>query len=238
MTYNIHEWKTKDFYPSIKKLTEFLADFDLDFLGLQEVLDGEELYYLAKHLKMNFFFHPVYEGYFGNAIFSKYKITETIQKELKIEQVETRGFMVVKFDDLHLGVTHLDVELEEHRIEQYNQIKNELELNSCNILFGDFNALRIDDYSKTEWKKIEKVRRDGFWEKPKTKLIHLIEEDFVDIWSQFEKVTPTCRYNTRIDYIFVNKTSLKDIKVKSIEKIDEDEISDHNPILMKFLFQN
>ena len=187
---------------------------------------------------MNFFFAPAYEGYFGNAILSKYKISDVFYKNIEIKDVETRGFIVSKFhENFNLIVTHLDVELEEIRIQQYKEIKKNLNFNELNILLGDFNALRFEDYTKKKWNEILKIRKKNFWEFPKSNLIHLIEKDFIDIWSKYDKIQPTCRYDTRIDYIFLSKMNQDDFEIKSILRIDDIEISDHYPILLKFLIK-
>jgi endonuclease/exonuclease/phosphatase family metal-dependent hydrolase len=182
---------------------------------------------------MNFIFGVAFGKNFGNAILSKYQIEEAENYKLQVEIYETRSVIILKTPFFHLSVTHLDHISEDVRLKQYEQIYQHLDFKISNIFMGDFNALRVKDYSNEKWKNIEKVRKEKNWELPQTELIQNVEKDFLDVWSTCEKeILPTCRFDTRIDYIFVSKKN--NFEIEEFKRIFNDEISDHHPLFMKF----
>jgi endonuclease/exonuclease/phosphatase family metal-dependent hydrolase len=183
---------------------------------------------------MNFIFGAAAGKNFGNAILSKYQIDEAENHKLQVEIYETRSVVILKTPFFHLNVTHLDHISEDVRLRQYEQIQQHLDFKNSNIFMGDLNALRFQDYSSEKWKKIEKVRKEKIWELPQTELIQTVEKDFLEVFSTYskEEIPSTCRFDTRIDYIFVSKEN--NFKIEEIKRIFNDEISDHHPIFMKF----
>eukprot|EP01080_Neovahlkampfia_damariscottae_P004043 gene4043-7332_t len=245
MTYNVFGFKqqhnkTKS---SVQLLSKFLSSYDLDFIAVNEVYQYEdcELIDLAKELNMNYCFGRA-DNNFGNAIFSKYIIDKADFQWLRVDPYERRCSIILKSFHFNLIGIHLDVGDEEIRLEQYNILLKKLQtdndlINHPNILLGDFNALKIEDYSEEEWSKIVEIRKENKWELPRSDLIHKVEEDFLDVWSSLtdQKITSTCRFDTRIDYIFFSKMNI--FEIVEFEKI-ENETSDHYPIYMNFRIKN
>jgi endonuclease/exonuclease/phosphatase family metal-dependent hydrolase len=205
----------------------------------QEVYQYEDshLPFIAKALKMNFVFGVAFEDNFGNAILSKYQIQGAENHKIEIENNEIRSLVLLKTPYFNLNVTHLDVISEEVRLKQYEKMLKLMDHKKPNIFMGDFNSLRFEDYSTENWRKIEKVRKEKNWELPQTDLIREVEKSFYDVWSTStdQEVSGTCRFNTRIDYIFISKEN--NFKIQEFKKIVNDEISDHYPLFMKFKIQ-
>ena len=100
---------------------------------------------------MNFVFGRA-SGHFGNAILSKYQIEEAKTELLKIETYEGRSAIILKCFHFNLVAVHFDVGNEDIRLKQYDilckkLIKDEI-LKKSTIFLGDFNSLRIEDYSR------------------------------------------------------------------------------------------
>jgi endonuclease/exonuclease/phosphatase family metal-dependent hydrolase len=186
---------------------------------------------------MNFVFGVAFEDNFGNAILSKYQIQGAENHKIEIENNEIRSLVLLKTPYFNLNVTHLDVISEEVRLKQYEKMLKLMDHKKPNIFMGDFNSLRFEDYSKENWRNIEKVRKEKNWELPQTDLIREVEKSFYDVWSNStdQEVSGTCRFNTRIDYIFISKEN--NFKIQEFKRIVNDEISDHYPLFMKFKIQ-
>ena len=137
---------------------------------------------------------------------------------------------------------HLDHRTEPKRLWEIKDIRQALdtifEEDRCQIWTGDFNALTIDDYTQDELKEIAKIREQNSWEAPRSELTKKItnEYKFIDTWRSVESGLPikTCRFGTRIDYIFASPQLLEKFNV--IEVIhDTDTASDHQMVVTKFV---
>ena len=105
------------------------------------------------------------------------------------------------------------------------------------IWTGDFNALTREDYSDSVWEDISNVRHVNSWESPQVKLTNKIKADhgMVDCWELAGKPEPikTCRFDTRIDYIYASPSLLDHWELVGVETID-DPTSDHNLVIATF----
>ena len=114
----------------------------------------------------------------------------------------------------------------------HNQLEEQV------ILMGDFNSLTKNDYTDKEWRYIYKIRKYHKWELPVSILTDMILQDFYDtrklVKSPIGKLE-TCRFNTRIDYIYVNKY-LKDNILKHEHYETMPEITDHNMVISSIKF--
>jgi len=139
------------------KITEFLADFDADIIGLQEVVPNDPardvISYLAK-LGYHQALAPVSKiqrdgRSMGNAVFSKYEIAGTAAYALSEPDDRQTGRKAVRADikigetTLHVISTHLL-----HTHQRVSEIQNHQVANLIKILpaeqtvvMGDFNAL-------------------------------------------------------------------------------------------------
>ncbi len=119
------------------------------------------------------------------------------------------------------------------------------------IWAGDFNALTRTDYSDAQWQEVCDVRRRNRWEAPCVDVTARVkapsqeagEEDarqagglgMVDCWEEAGKSGElrTCRFDTRIDYVFASRSFLDAHKLVKCQHI-VDSASDHNMILAEF----
>ena len=107
-------------------------------------------------------------------------------------------------------MTHLDHMDEDIRLAQLK----EFDPNEANvdILMGDMNALTREDYSDQYFqKKVLGKREASRWEKPRFDLTKLITEEwgYEDAFRLLhpqlkDKEASTCRFGTRIDYIYIH----------------------------------
>ena len=127
---------------------------------------------------------------------------------------------------------HLDYECEKKRIQELNQIFHYTKpylMEYPVILAGDFNALTKQDYTTSQWKHMYKLRKMSQWELPEHKLTDKLNQFWNDSGKgyAFQK---TCRYNTRIDYIYTNCIPVKHYEVIQTMPF----LSDHNLVTINF----
>jgi len=111
------------------------------------------------------------------------------------------------------------------------------------LLCGDFNSLSSSEhYNSNEWMKIVDDRKASNWEKPRTEIYEILTKKRLhcDLFWQFhsksnENVTGfgTCRFNTRIDYIFASQQLYNLIQIENAKLIDSN-ASDHKPVVVQF----
>jgi len=105
------------------------------------------------------------------------------------------------------------------------------------IWTGDFNALTREDYSEGQWQEVALVREQGCWERPKVELTEKIKSvhGMVDCWELIGKPDPikTCRFDTRIDYVYGSPSLLEEWSLQSVDTVD-DPASDHNLVIATF----
>lgn len=225
-TLNIHEFTDSNNEFSMDKLSTLLKKVDLDIIALQEVDNLNNLQELVKELK--------YYNYIFNrhcAILSKLPIKSLIIKKTK-ERFIKGCITLPNNNNITVINVHLNYMWETIRINEINNILK-TNLNTPTILLGDFNSLTGKDYSVKEWKYIYKIRENNKWELPISDLTTLISNRFFDTrWltkNIFGEVG-TCRFDTRIDYIFINKYLKNNIlKVEHVKAIPD--ISDHDLVV-------
>jgi len=110
------------------------------------------------------------------------------------------------------------------------------------VILGDFNALTKNDYSKKKWENIYTVRKENKWELPLTILTDRITSNQEDGWNLIDsrKIAKeisgpltTCRFDTRIDYIYINKNLKKNWNIYKYECINAiPNITDHNLVII------
>ncbi len=108
--------------------------------------------------------------------------------------------------------------------------------NDCHIWTGDFNALTREEYSEEAWDKITRIRAQNSWELPRTDVTTRMKSiGFKDTWELAGRPPPikTCRFDTRIDYIYANDKFLELFTVEKVIVVDDD-ASDHNMVIATF----
>lgn len=128
-------------------------------------------------------------------------------------------------------VTHLDHRTEPQRMVEMQRLLN-IPKPQSHLILGDLNALKRSDYTTAEWESITQTRKASQWEPPKVELIETIERvgGYIDLLSTSSPVTPTSRFNTRVDYIFATP----DIVCASASVIENQlNESDHKPVVVQ-----
>jgi len=156
MTYNVHQGFNAGQIPSLDVLADTIRSEAPDVVCLQEVVRGwmideqhDVLSYLAERLGMQYVWMPNIGDLYGNAVLSKYAMTDVKRvayaREPSIRH-QPRGILFLKTANVTLGCTHLD-ELSDGgsvRQEQVRTIVREMEQTSPLIIAGDLNAVSGD----------------------------------------------------------------------------------------------
>jgi len=152
MTYNIHQGFGAGQVPSLDLLTDAISAQSPDVLLLQEVVRGwmideqhDALSVLAERLKMPYVFAPNIGDLYGNAILSRYPMTDIKRVHFAVQpslRHQPRGAVGVRIGDVLIVTTHLD-ELADSspiRQEQVRTILREWDGEKIAIIAGDMNA--------------------------------------------------------------------------------------------------
>ena len=116
------------------------------------------------------------------------------------------------------------------------------------VLLGDFNALTRSDYSPSEWTQIANIRANNAWEAPVSEITDVMVRrptkkaplglQMHDAWASVhpsKRIGPrsTCRFDTRIDYIFTTpRLAQALVGVECAVAIPH--ASDHNLVIAAF----
>ena len=146
---------------------------------------------------------------------------------------ETRCYIKVKTayngKNIYIYTTHLDVASEDTRKKQMEYIikdsKQHNRRDDVVFIMGDFNTFDVQDIENTKfaesWKSNEYMRQNG-------EVVKLLKRrGFVDC-HQPNKAEMTTWNNTRVDFIFCNKTVSGDFRAEYLYT----ENSDHLPVIL------
>jgi endonuclease/exonuclease/phosphatase family metal-dependent hydrolase len=160
------------------------SDWSDQVAGLAELLDCHVAY------GANIDLDPPRPGkpraQFGNAVLSRYPITRSENTSLfRSAGEEQRGLLHAEVDMagvlLHVYVTHLAVSSQTDRIQQAQQVAQQVRGNDPAVLLGDFNA------------------------RPHTPEIGTLQEVLSDTWGAAAGGDPSRAPAARIDYIFTSQ---------------------------------
>jgi endonuclease/exonuclease/phosphatase family metal-dependent hydrolase len=249
-TINVHSFNSPQIYNNnISQLTEILKRLDLDLIAVEEIQDNENWSNFCKLLS---FPHSIFGAgsgkYFGNGLASRYPIlTHSNQQSSSPSSCERRSMLQCRLDGDHsfikdriFAVTHLDHMNEDDRIDQLYQFNPSK--HNIDILMGDMNALTRDDYSDVYYQNsVLGIREESRWEKPRFDLTQLITNQwsFEDAFKQInphlkDEQVVTCRFGTRIDYIYIRPRVNDDWILKECSIVDSEKATDHNIVLAVF----
>lgn len=239
-------------------VNNFLTEHNIDVCGMQEVA-GESSLKKLKSVKSGefgyIFDNYKYKTYGNGLVYRKSKFVLKSTETHQISEGEPGGIKTLlkvellteKHDKIYtIYVTHLHHKNEHIRLKQIQKIKSIISPTGTNaflgspktnhniphFLLGDFNSLTKSDYTEEEWKNIEKIRLQNNWEPP----LNLVSEEMSK--SHFDCLPPyrsTCKYNSRIDYIFCTFDHKKFIS--NVKILDEVTASDHKPVICDVLFE-
>jgi endonuclease/exonuclease/phosphatase family metal-dependent hydrolase len=221
-TFNVHNFLNEELEKTKQPIFQLIQEYDI--VCLQEVYDEKVCSELTKVFPYSFYNE-------STMILSLYPIKGNIPTK-KTNEHFCASLIQFPQTDVFVVNVHLDYECETKRIHEINQIFHYTKpyLNEYPvILAGDFNALTKQDYTTSQWKQIYKLRKHSQWELPVHKLTDKLNQSWIDSGKEyvFQK---TCRYNTRVDYIYTNCIAVKHYEVK--ETIPY--LSDHNLVFISF----
>jgi len=152
MTYNIHQGFNAGQVPSLDALVEVISHESPDVLVLQEVVRGwmideqhDALAVLSERLAMPYVFGPNIGDLYGNAILSRYPMTDVRRIHFAVEpslRHQPRGAIGVRIGDVLVVTTHLDDISDSSAIrqEQVRAILSAWSSERIAIIAGDMNA--------------------------------------------------------------------------------------------------
>jgi len=236
-TLNVHEWSNSSGDCTIDEIITLIITSNIDIIGLQET-SKQSLMTVANKLHN---FNYIYNR--KTAIFSKYPIDRNIPQKTTSERYISGIVTLPNNKTINIICVHLDYKHEPIRIKQMKTIMKNRNINNTSlILLGDFNALTKNDYSNYEWDRISSIRKSNKWEQPVDELTTQITSP--DYWKLFDSkyITNnvygplhTCRFDTRIDYIYVNKKFINEWNITKMKHIVAmPSATDHNLVLIEF----
>ncbi len=154
MTYNIHQSFDADYRVDLDDMAEAIMKEKPDVVGLQEVNRGQLsngmidcLPYIARKLNMAWIFLGYHEdGQYGNALLSRYTITDADGYHYSNNRNEvrgvTKGAIKTKGGKITFYVTHLDHTSGEKnvRTQQVDELIRYWNEQPVSVFMGDFNA--------------------------------------------------------------------------------------------------
>lgn len=237
LSYNIHKGfniGNTDFI--LQKIRQAMREVNADILFLQEVLGDHQdqkckipdwktaiqFEYIADTVWPHFAYgkNAVYsEGHHGNAILSKFPITDWVNKDISTNRYEQRGFLKAKIQipeleqEIILANTHLNL-TQGGRDKQAAIIIEDLKSESETpwILLGDFN-----DWNKKISKKIEHDLK--------------VVEAFKCLHGKYPLTFPSFMPMLSLDRVFLNK--VKAIKAITLNEGHWKRLSDHLPLFVE-----
>lgn len=203
-SFNVLRLQTPD------RMNSVLTENAIDICGMQEVSGLKKLRAVFDQNIWECLFDGGYHSYGTGLIFrkDKFDLVSTSTHVLKPAPGKKTAFEVVLAlketnQIYHIFVTHLDHKTEPQRIREWVALQKVLPSDKPHIILGDLNSLRRSDYTDDAWKEIADSRRRSDWEEPKTELIEkILSSNYADVLSDCRAVAPTCRFDTRVDYIF------------------------------------
>ena len=237
LSYNIHKgFKIGNTDFVLQEIRQAMREVNADILFLQEVLGDHQdqkckipdwktaiqFEYIADTVWPHFAYgkNAVYaEGHHGNAILSKFPITDWTNQDISTNRYEQRGFLKAKIHipelekEIILANTHLNL-TQAGRDKQtsiiINDLKNEAE--TPWIFLGDFN-----DWNKKIAERIERELR--------------VEEAFKFLHGKYPLTFPSFMPILSLDRVFLNK--VKAIKAVALNEGYWKRLSDHLPLFVE-----
>ncbi|CAF1226014.1 unnamed protein product [Rotaria magnacalcarata] len=248
-TLNVHVFVNSTGNSNVKALASILGPLNLDVLAVEEANNNKNWKSLCDKLSLTHTaFGAIHGTSYGNAIASRHPIVEHYSQNSSTNPVGGyRAMLRCRFGGDHsfvqnrrFAVTHLDHLNEDDRL---TQIKEFYSLNhDVNVLAGDMNSLTQSDYSDKYFREVVAGKRERFrWEMPRFELTQLLTNTW-GLQDAFQYVNPTlkdeqvatCRYGTRIDYIFLRPLSNDEWVLKECFIVDTHQATDHNAVVATF----
>lgn len=256
-TWNVHGWKDGHHRDTFDDICSLLCTSNLDIIGLQEASKvgiSELLSKLGSSYRLA-------HAFGGTALIVRLPVARDGGITLPKGRHGRFSACSVHLPNeteyiFHVINVHLNHKKEQKRRKEVTSIvslmTNEYEL--PDLWVGDFNALTKDDYTEEEWERIFQVRKKNNWELPVCELTSIVTgkvsaesnpavgtlglKDAYASLSNESKSGPfsTCRFNTRIDYVYFNAERMSATGWKLVEcnHVECTDLSDHNLVIATF----
>jgi endonuclease/exonuclease/phosphatase family metal-dependent hydrolase len=253
-TLNVHLWSDRAGRGNVDRLAEFLASLRCDVIALQEVIgDGAQLDRLARTLGMR---HALgAESWIGNAILSAHPLDAVTVTPITAGAEEGRCAVTATVHtpegDLDVCATHLDPWYEETRLGELDHLAAALAQRAPgHVVMGDFNALRLADYTPAALATVREGRATHEREAPRGEVIAGLDAlGYVDLVrlaqagdaSRYREalgaplphaLRSTCWVGTRIDYAWASAPLLARYTAARAEHVTT-EATDHAAVVVE-----
>jgi endonuclease/exonuclease/phosphatase family metal-dependent hydrolase len=238
-TFNAHNWFNADEEMTLEAAARLLTDADLDVFALQEVT-AESTEDLVRVLGGRY--RHIQKGMV--AIVSRLPLAQDTNTPVRHVRHCSAIVRLPCGKCLKVVTVHLNHVCEQRRRRQVHECISSGGL-ACDILLGDFNSLTRSDYSAQMWDAIASVRSDNAWEAPVAEVTAMLKGPlpegrkglaFMDAWqSAASRKGPlsTCRFDTRIDYIYLGTAIAQNWTITEFEHVVAiPAVSDHNLVVV------
>jgi exonuclease III len=144
---------------------------------------------------------------------------------------------------------YLNYRSEPHRLRQVGNLFSAMDRRDGGrslpaVLAGDCNALTFEDYTPEQFEEMASVKSENGREAPSNELTTFMKEQgYMDCWQMSpSKSGPlsTCRYGTRIDYIWASASFVQRFVPTHTETVDmiEEKLTDHNMVVCAFVAEH
>jgi endonuclease/exonuclease/phosphatase family metal-dependent hydrolase len=250
---NVHAWKDEQDMSNSDHILELFRPLQLDLIAMEEVQHddyNQDIIKLATELSMHYKFSESYWRGEGNAFLSKHPIKHFKHYMAKLKNRDSRSIVQIEIEskfsnenDASFYVLHIDHILEDTRVKQLELMHEELlrkDDKDVQIILGDFNALCLEDYTPSYLKNINQERKYGSWERAYGDVYNWMKNHgYVDLYRQTDKESKddqisTCRFGTRIDYIWMKGDLKNGWRFSKCEIISSKKATDHNMVVATF----
>lgn len=249
-TLNIHQFRhSESNEDNLAELVSLLKPLELDLLAVQEISDLHRWRRLCEQLDLHNYVHGSCDnGFLANGIATRHPIASSSNQSDNVScRGESRAMLQCRLGGDHpfgrdrlFAVTHLDHMNEDVRVAQMHYFQPQTA--NVDVLLGDMNALTRDDYTGAYFQRaVVDKRKNSSWEKPRFELTQLITEQW-NYRDAFRRANPgakdaevvTCKFDTRIDYIFLRPREDDRWKLSRCSIIDTQPATDHHAVLAEF----
>jgi len=248
--FNVHCWVDMHGVERVADCITALRTTDSDLIMLNEVpaLD-DTLRSVAAALDMHLCWGAA--EFAGNAILSRAPFVDGSVHNIVLEapRAEWRGAITATVSNgFRVVCTHLDHRREVARVAQLQRVHAAVD---ADLIGGDFNALRLIDYSPQTLKQIEAHRVANMWEPPSSLVVSRMQAlGYVDAarfaqagsLAQYDAthdtaaIAPalarTCWAGTRIDYVWMSRALAQRVQQIDARVLHDVDVSDHVPLIV------
>ncbi len=253
-TLNVPLWGDARGRSNVDRVIDLLRALDCDVVALQEVLhDGPHLQRVADALGMH---HALgAEAWLGNALLSAHPLDAVEAAPITSGYEEGRCALVASVrlpeGSVEVCSTHLDPGYEVTRLRQLERFAAAMARRPPDrVVMGDFNALRLADYTPAAIEAVRAARAASDREEPRGDVTARMDAlGYVDLYrlarapdlaGYYEALSAplpegacaTCWASTRIDYAWASASLIERHAVMRAELVETD-ATDHKAIVVE-----